>query len=414
MTKLATKTASEKRRKTVKNNTQLRLIDAILALWSQHSQAEISVRMVAGEADASVSAIDYHFGNLEHLFCAAQTVALDRASDWLCNILAEFDRFSPDAFTPEARAAVFASLIERWVGENRLLALAWREAHAAAIINPNLAGPHRQWSCLWSDFWRKCCVATGLSETPELIAFLFDGEASQHLIRWRPMLDRALLDETALAFFRFMESPVPPSCAVRHCYHRLADQEYSLALGSDEAFTPIDDAAAALLSENGLASLTFRSVASRAGVTLGTVAYHFGSKSRMLRRALQRIYEGSSRQPTLALIEALPSSGKAIAQTVAAATLGGKEPVLRALDEITLNLCRGGSDKALAGMIRGFRDPVGSAVLGKLIGKPELATASLVAAFSSVIRGFGHWSTAADDRDALDQGVSALEAFCSG
>jgi len=65
------------------------LIKALSALWLQHSQAEISVRMIAREADASVSAIDYHFGSLEQLFVHAQHAALIEASAWMEGIFQE-------------------------------------------------------------------------------------------------------------------------------------------------------------------------------------------------------------------------------------------------------------------------------------------------------------------------------------
>jgi AcrR family transcriptional regulator len=51
------------------------------------------------------------------------------------------------------------------------------------------------------------------------------------------------------------------------------------------------DAARAMLAETGLAGLSQRAVARRAGVNLGMFHYHFGTKERFLRRLLQDVYE---------------------------------------------------------------------------------------------------------------------------
>ncbi|OYW85806.1 MAG: hypothetical protein B7Z20_08405 [Sphingobium sp. 32-64-5] len=399
------------RRETTANDTQSRLIRTLCKLWGEHSQAEISVRMVAREAEASVSAIDYHFGSLEQLFAHAQNVALQRASDWMDGVFNELRDYPLADLPLTARASLLAALIEQWTGEQRPLALAWREAHAAALAQPDHFGPHLEWTALWRRFWTRLCSECRFGDNPELLWLFFDGEASQHLIRWHSLLDRALLDETALALLQFAYAPCRPSSAVRIGYQDLAERDYRLVFGAKEEFTPIDDAAAALLSESGLASLTFRSVAHRARTTLGAVSYHFGSKSKMLRLALQRIYEGNSGKPTLEQIDAMPSDPREAKQSVIHSVIGGTNPLLRALDEIILNLSRGESDKALGGVIRGFRDPVGEGVLRKLLGTAELVSPALVAVLSSVIRGFGHCSAGMAREDAVALGDKAFGVF---
>ncbi|MCB5425145.1 TetR/AcrR family transcriptional regulator [Altererythrobacter sp. CC-YST694] len=392
-------------------DTQGRLIKALSALWLRHSQAEISVRMIAREADASVSAIDYHFGSLEQLFVHAQHAALMEASAWMNGVFEELRVLPLDTFPMAARASLLASLIEQWTCDQRSLALAWREAHAAVAANPALCEPHRQWTTLWRNLWSRLCREVGFFPNEELLALFFDGEASQHLIRWHRLLDRALLDETVAALFHFVEPSSAPSSVIRVQYQDLAERQYREAFGAREEFTAIDAAAAAILAEEGLASLTFRSVARRADSTLGAVSYHFGSKSKMLRLALQGVYEGSSTAPTLTLIDAMPSDPEAATEAVIESVIGGHEPLLRALDEVILNLSRDEGDRALCGVIRGFRDPVGGALLAKFLGENELTSPSLVAVFSSVVRGFGHWGTGLAEEDARDLARTALRIF---
>ena len=310
-----------------------------------------------------------------------------------------------------ARASLLASLIEQWVCDQRPLALAWREAHAAAAANPALREPHRQWTMLWRNLWTRLCREAGFFPNADLLALFFDGEASQHLIRGHPLLDRALLDETVAALFHFVEKGGAPSSVIRVQYQDLAEREYREAFGAREEFTSIDAAAAAILAEEGLGSLTFRSVAGRADSTLGAVAYHFGSKSKMLRLALQGVYEGTSTAPTLVLINALPSDPEAAMETIIGGVIGGREPLLRALDEVILNLSRDEEDRALCGVIRGFRDPVGGALLAKFLGGTELASPSLVAVLSSVVRGLGHWRDGVAEGAAWDMARTALRIF---
>ena len=53
----------------------------------------------------------------------------------------------------------------------------------------------------------------------------------------------------------------------------------------------MDAAAASLLTEGGVAALTFRAVAGRAGATLGQTAYYFGSKTQLLGAAFDTLYQ---------------------------------------------------------------------------------------------------------------------------
>lgn len=59
------------------------------------------------------------------------------------------------------------------------------------------------------------------------------------------------------------------------------------------------EAAIAILSEDGLAGVTYRSVAERAGVTHGLVRHHFRTLSELLRRAVAEWAEGSRRSTLL-------------------------------------------------------------------------------------------------------------------
>ena len=74
---------SSKRSNSAKKSTRERLTGGVLALWTEAPSSEISTRALARMADTAVSAIDYHFGGLDHLYAEAQARALSEAGDWM-------------------------------------------------------------------------------------------------------------------------------------------------------------------------------------------------------------------------------------------------------------------------------------------------------------------------------------------
>lgn len=402
---------SQKLRKSVTNSTDERLIRALAALWERLDKSEISVRTIAAEADASPSAIDYHFGGLEQLFEAAQNAAIGEARRWMDAKLVEIGDANANDWPLAARAGLLASIIDEWTAAQRPLALAWREAQAAGAAPTHRTDAHRRWAELWREFITGLSTQTGLDRWNELLLLFFDGEAGQHLVRWRRPLDRALLDETIFALFDFLvNGNNVPSSAVRDSYQHAADAEYAVSRPILNTATPFDDAAASLLADEGLSALTFRAVAKRAGATLGTVAYQFGSKAEMAQRAVRRLYEMSVEYPGADLATSLPASPAQLLDEVIEAVVTGNSPVLRAFDEISLHLARGDGNPAFRAVTRSFRDPIGVAVVGRLL-QIDAATTSLAAAFSSIIRGYGHHchSLSADEGRGL--GRRALNAF---
>ncbi len=393
------------------SDIQKRLVYALSTLWESHSQAEISVRMISAKAGSSVSAIDYHFGGLEHLFAKAQADAILRAQAWMEQTEAEVASLSGDTLDLSGKACLIASVIDNWARNQRPLAFAWREAHAAARDNSHLLACHQRWNALWSRFWENVSHSLDLSTHAEMIALFCDGEATQHLLSWRTTLDRALLDETVTIFLHFITNTPLPKSHVRIAHRDLANRSYKQAYEREARETPYEDAAAELLREEGLAALTFRAVAKRADTTLGTINYHFGSRSEMVRCALRRLYEKQVSQAVsdLALEQGLPSLE--LQSLIVARLADGKEPLLRALDEIILYISRAEEHEPMRGVIRNFSDPGGSVILQSLMGNEHEATDGLVAAFSSVCRGYSHAAGALDMEDSLALGHRSLSAF---
>lgn len=400
---------SQNSRISVTTDTSDRLIRALSALWEQSDQSEISVRMIAATAETSPSAIDYHFDGLGQLFDAAQDAAMHDARQWMEQKLADITDAGSKSWPLVARAGLLASIIDEWTEMQRPLALAWREAQAAS----NRSGAHARWAESWRWFVTDLCARIGFDRWDEALLLFFDGEAAQHLVRWRRPLDRALLDETIFALFDFLENGnALPSSAVRDSYQRAAEAEYGPSRTPPDAPSHFDDAAAALLADEGLSALTFRAVARRAGATLGTVGYHFGSKAEMAQRAVRRLYETSAGHSVTDLAASLPASPAELLDEVIESVVTGQSPVLRAFDELSLQLSRGDDDSAFRAVTRGFRDPIGMAVLGGLL-RRDMTARSLAAAFSSIVRGYGHHCRTMSPEKARKLGLRTLDIFVS-
>ena len=371
--------------------TQSRLVDTLIALWADLPIDQLSVRAVIHHADAALSAIHYHFGSLERLYLAASDTALDRAKAWMTAQRQSLGSLSGQPLPVPLQASILTSVIADWTMMQRPLAIAARRAPSAA------------WLAAWEEFWKDAAHAIGLSDHAATIACFAHGETARHLLVYQPALDRALLEETVAALLAWLaEGRLVPETA-RPAHQAQARAGYHAPMrGADPHFVQVAGAAADLLLRKGHAGITFRAVATEAGVTLGKVIHLFGSKSELLRCALHRLYErealGDQRDWFVA--QSLPPH--AMMEHLLKAVLTGRQPVLRAYDEIELAIYNGAEFHTLRGMVRSMDDPSGAWALKQLSQQP-FVPGSLVAAFSAVIRGLGfRASLAADDPAAIE------------
>jgi AcrR family transcriptional regulator len=233
------------------------------------------------------------------------------------------------------------------------------------------------------------------------------------LLVWNPVLDRALLEETVATLVAWLTEGGFAAEAVRPSHQALARASYREPLRrADAEFAAVAGAAADLLASRGHAGITFRAVAAQAGVTLGKVIHLIGSKSALLRCALHGLYEREALgdQRDLFLAQSLPPHE--LLEHLLGAVLTGQQPVLRAYDEIELAIYNGAEFATLRAVVRSMDDPSGMWALRQLACQPH-PPASLVAAFSAVIRGVGfHARFATDDRAAIESAARlALRPF---
>lgn len=384
--------------------TKCRLIEAVLAMWADVGADHFSVRLLAAQADVAPSAIGYHFTNLERLYLDAADTALGRAQGWMGDTLKRLEGLRERPLSCAARAAVITGVIEDWTRAQRELAIAWRRGRSLGFAG---------FDAHWHEFWSNLAALLGLERHAATLALFADGESARHLLAWDPLLDHLLLEETVRALLAWLEHGRCGEDTARLEHRRLALAGYaSPQRPRDAAEAAIDAAAAALFSEAGHAGLTFRALAQRAGVTLGTIITHCGTRSELLHRALHHLYEVEAEGGGPDGLAAIAVPSEVMIKELLVAVGQGDQAVLRAYDEIELAIYSDPKFDRLSGVVRSMEDPIGTWSLAQITGV-NTPPASLVAAYSATVRGIGFMAGLAGGlsgaaRAYAENGIAAL------
>lgn len=264
-----------------------KLILSALSAWELEGVTGVSARSLTAAAGLPASAIHYHFGSLGHLLDAAQAAAVASARLWCA---AQCGAIGPDARSPVMLGSLLAALVDDWCENQRGLAFAWREGLLAALRDPALTSWARRWDILWQEFFTQLCGQMGIAELATLTAWFFDGACALHLLRWRRPLDRAGLDELCGGWAAWTGGELASHGAWFALGQADAKQLALLPEPDDAVARAIAEAASEIVAEYGVAALTHRAVAARAGLTLGTVSYKYRTSSDLLQGAFEAIY----------------------------------------------------------------------------------------------------------------------------
>lgn len=241
-----------------------RLVQAAARLVAQEGIAAATARAVASAAGVSPSAINYNLGGMERLLSSAFALGAQEASDWLAARAREVAMLPPG---PDGAARALEHVLIEWTGPARPLALLYQEAVAEGV--------GLDWTRAWASFWRETAQALDLPPIAgrALHAF-FESEALYHLSPWSPALERAVLRDMVDHFAAvWLDAPARPEAGALLAAERAAGARPhgSVPLSAMR----IAAAAAEVVEEKGLAGLTHRAVAARAGVTTGAVTHYF-------------------------------------------------------------------------------------------------------------------------------------------
>lgn len=360
-----------------------RLIEAVIDMWGSRGHGSISARALSREAEAPVSSIYHHFGNMEHLFLVAQQRARAAAERWChaqLEAFVEAGTLSPDTFP-----ALFAALIDDWCENNRALAFAWRECQLMAMRDSQYVPVLRDWQALWHSFWQDICARCDLAAHGAFTNHMFDGESLFHLMRWRRVVDRACLDETCRGWSEWLSGRLASDGQWRLFAREQAAREMPELKIRGEIMERIAHAAAETLARQGMAGLTHRAVAAQAELTLGVVSYNFRSSADLARAAFEVIYR-----------QAVELSGGAVAESENRVALDLTTPpgdhravakVLPALDELLVAVARSPDMRAFAPQLRYWRGRTSRGALQALIGPERLVSHLDGALFSGFMTG---------------------------
>lgn len=266
------------------------LITAFLHQMADAGVEGASSRIVAARAGASASAINYHFGSIEHLYGVAQNCAIAEGADWLNDCLLAIAASAP--WPVQAFPAFAAHVIDSWCVDRRA------EAHAEACDFAGLAwrasATTPSWLAIWRDFWKAALPRFSLAaDLAAIAAPILQSERFGHLAHWRAPHDRAGLEEVCLRLTarlsgdaELLARPTPWRLAAE----RLS-QDATVFRPLSEAAERIADAVVAAVDEGGEGALTHRSAAAKAGLSLGAVTHHFPTRSALMAAGYAHLYQ---------------------------------------------------------------------------------------------------------------------------
>ncbi len=271
-----------------------KLVAATLSAWEREGSAGVSGRSLAAVAGLPMSAIYYHFGDLERLLETAQTEARAEAGVW---IRAQLDAIGSEVKGPAALGPLLAAVVDDWCETRRTLAFARREGQLMALRDERHVAACAKWDALWQGFWQEICDRLEISDLGTATAWVFDGLCGLHILRWRRPVDRAALSELADGWARWARGLPAEGSAWFEQARRDATALILPPPPEDDTANAIAAAAATTVAKRGVTGLTHRAVAAEAGLTLGVVSYKFRTSADLLKAAFDAVYRRTAPSP---------------------------------------------------------------------------------------------------------------------
>ncbi|MFC6620211.1 helix-turn-helix domain-containing protein [Novosphingobium panipatense] len=387
--------------KSFENTSYDRLIAAVRTQWASVGAAAMSARQISALTAVPVSSIYHHFGSMEHLFAAAQGECLSRAGRW-CK--AQMDQVAGLQASPAAFAGFFAQVVDSWCEEARELAFAWRECQLVANQSALFRQTAQKWEQLWEGFWTDATERFGLPAKSMVVQRVFDNESFLHMIRWRRLIDRPALEETARALTAWLTGTAMPPAPWREFAREEALASMPVLPERDETAARIVGAAADIIDKQGLARLTHRAVAERAGLTLGTVSHKFRTKLALYEGAFEGLYRVN--------VQRMPSRtsghGGAANDMVDMIRRGG---TTRGTDELFVATARDAALSQFGAQLRYMRGRTSRGTLQDMVGHSRRVGIMEAALFSSFLSSQlrVHSAGGADREQRIRTELAALE-----
>ncbi|MBB6250883.1 TetR/AcrR family transcriptional regulator [Nitrospirillum iridis] len=341
------------------DGTRERLIDQAHTLLGQGGLKALSVRNLAAAAGLSTSAVPYHLGDKDSLTQAVFQAAAERDREsWQHFRVSLGDGGLPLFALADALVAQTLDLSAR----QATLELVWYElihqARHTAPLRPILA----QWYEERRGQYRDLFALAGLPlHVADMMLHYMVGDRSTLLVAGGATGFALSVVEN----IRHLCDPEDDRSALWHDrLRRPADATDQGTEPAGETERRIVAAAVATIIDQGVAAVTHRAVAHRAGVSLSSTTYYFRSRGDIIRRAFQFIH-GELRREIPAERRELPPLGiflRAVADHMLTPVEGGRiagRNTTHALGDFALESCR---DATLAPLYLTFRQNRGARI----------------------------------------------------
>ncbi len=271
---------------------RVRLIEGAISILERSGADRLSMRALAKEADASVSAANYSFGGRQGLIEAAFQAVLDRALAWW---RAQTVTAAPTD-DPQARAAALTALLLKAIHDDRLPKAAFQEVVLAASRDDEVRAMLGAYRRAAEDVWKT--LAERLGFTPEqapLLRLYAQGVLAVHG-HWAGWVLHGpwLMDINRRLMLRcsgvLNDLPGWGEWAEQLRLKQASSQLQAYLDYPTPAAERILSASAAIIADQGLEALTHRAVAEAVDCTAANVVYHFPSRDVLVDQAFAHVF----------------------------------------------------------------------------------------------------------------------------
>lgn len=262
---------------------QQRIADAAVAVIAQAGIAGVTHRRVAREAGVSLAATTYYYR-------AKSDIVADASNRLLAGYVDAFRRFlerRPEK--PDLTFRDFAmKLVTNAAGRHRTGSLAWCEIMLDAPRHLETRALARVWFAALGEVWLEIATAFGVPDAEQVVRSAIDIVVGLLFA----VLPLGLSEAQAGAV---LGGGADPDDAWQPAAEAAAEDALLGRTGrkAEETRERILVAAIDILSAEGAAALTYRTVAARAGLTPAAPTYHFPSADLLLAAAQARLFDAS-------------------------------------------------------------------------------------------------------------------------
>jgi AcrR family transcriptional regulator len=296
--------SSEAEDRPVENGTAQKLVQAGISLIARGGFRALTVRDVAAMASISFPSVQYHFPAKADLLAAVFTATATQHCQTLDSLLANVDPavMGPGTMGPDALPALANAVLADWCTTHAELTVAAHEMLLASYRDPALAGAGAAWIARQHAAWTGLIARTTGTPDPELAWFVLElliGLSLTTLGCGRP-IEAGIANQEILRFalggasvWNTMPIWYPAFLSEIDRQDRPGDAELSRTpmRSVHPAAEKILRAGMAIVAEEGSSMLTFRGVATRAGVAVTSVTNNFHTRENLVYRVYRRIQD---------------------------------------------------------------------------------------------------------------------------